>query len=56
MKTQDMTENHRSRAFLLFALTLLIVAPLCLEGCVTASVMKYAKNKASPSNGYLNMH
>jgi hypothetical protein len=50
MKTQDMTENHRSRAFLLFALTLLIVAPLCLGGCVTASVMEYAKDKASPSN------
>lgn len=35
---------------MLFALTLLIVAPLCLGGCVTASVLEYAKNKASPSN------
>jgi hypothetical protein len=50
MKPQTMTGNHRSRPFLLIALSLLIVVPLCSGACVTSSVMDYAKIKASPSN------
>ena len=50
MKTQIMTGNHRSKTFLLIALTLLIMVSLCSGACVTASVMEYAKKKAAPSN------
>lgn len=50
MKPQTMTGNHRSKPFLLITLSLLIVVPLCSGACVTASVMDYAKIKASPSN------
>ena len=50
MKTQIMTGNHRSKTFLLIALTLLIMVPLFSGACVTASVMEYAKKRAAPSN------
>lgn len=50
MKIQTKKGKHTSRSFLLVALSLLIVVPLCSGACVTASVMDFAKNKASPLN------
>jgi hypothetical protein len=50
MKPQTMTGKHPSRAFLLIALSLVIMAPMCTGACVTSKAMDYAKSKASPSN------
>lgn len=50
MKIQSKKGNHTRRSFLLIALSLLIVVPLCSGACVTANVIDYAKNKASPLN------
>lgn len=50
MNTQMTIANHRSKPFFIIALTLLILASAFSGGCVTASVMEYAKRRAAPSN------
>lgn len=50
MKTQIATGKRPGRHFLVIALCLLILAPLCLGACATPRAMNYAKSKASPSN------